>query len=69
MVEKDYCKPGFVGEDINRLYLHPPLKPHKTLADAVDEIIETVLEKKGKVYFTDNDLLKDYERIALITRY
>lgn len=69
LVEKDYCKPGFVGEDINRLYLHPPIKPHKTLADAVDEIIETVLGKKGHVVFTDNDLLKDYERIALITRY
>ncbi len=70
LVEKDFRKPGFVDkENESKLYLHPPKILHKTLADAVDDIIETVLEKNGKVYFTDNDVLKDHHHIALITRY
>jgi hypothetical protein len=71
LVEKDFRKPGFVlllsGAD--RLYVRPPKKPHKILADAVDDIIELVLKKNGKVYFVDNGKLKDYKHIALITRY
>ena len=69
LVEKDYRCPGFVTENDYKLYLRPPKASHKTLPDAVDELVETVLQKNGKVYFTDNDWLKDYGRIALITRY
>ena len=71
LVEKDFRKPGFVLilNGTNHLYIRPPKKPHKILADAVDDIIELVLEKSGQVYFVDNGLLKDYKHIALITRY
>ena len=69
LVEKDFRSPGFVDKDAYRLYLRPPQKPHKVLADAVDDVIEMVLEKNGHVFFTDNGMLKDYQRIALITRY
>jgi hypothetical protein len=69
LVEKDYRCPGFLDENDYHLYLRPPQKPHKVLADAVDDLIELVLEKDGQVYFVDNDLLKAYGRIALITRY
>lgn len=70
LVEKDFRRPGFVNKDDEyRLHLHPPQKLHRVLADAVDDIIEMVLEKNGHVFFTDNDMLKDYQRIALITRY
>lgn len=69
LVEKDFRKPGFVTKDTYRLYLRPPKKVHNIIADAVDDIIEMVLEKNGQVYFTDNGMLKDYQRIALITRY
>ena len=69
LVEKDFRSPGFVDKDAYRLYLRPPPTPHKVLADAVDDIIEMVLEKDGHVFFTDNGMLKDYQRIALITRY
>jgi hypothetical protein len=69
LVEKDYRCPGFVTASDYNLHLRPPKAIHKTLPDAVDELIETVLQKNGKVYFTDNDLLKDYGHIALITRY
>jgi hypothetical protein len=69
LVEKDFRKPGFVAKDVYRLSLRPPQNSHKILADAVDDIIEMVLEKKGQVFFTDNDALKDYQQIASITRY
>ena len=69
LVEKDFRKPGFVAKDVYRLFLRPPQNSHKILADAVDDIIEMVLEKNGQVFFTDNDALKDYQQIASITRY
>jgi hypothetical protein len=69
LVEKDFRMPGFVDEEGNHLYLQPPKISHKILADAVDDIIEMVLEKNGHVYFTDNGMLNEYQHIALIARY
>jgi hypothetical protein len=69
LVEKDYRKPGFLNNDETHLFLTPPKTIHRIVADAVDDIIEMVWEKNGQVVFTENDLLKDYQRIALITRY
>lgn len=69
LVEKDYRQPGFLAENEYHLYIHPTKKANRVLADAVDDIIETVLEKSGHVYFVDNGILKDHQRIALITRY
>ena len=52
LVEKDYRQPGFIlAENEYHLYLHPPKKTYKVLADAVDDIIETVLEKKRLCLF------------------
>ena len=69
LVEKDFRKPGFVEMDAGHLFLRPPQKVHRIVADAVDDIIEMVLEKNGQVFFTENGKLKDYGNIALITRY
>lgn len=69
LVEKDFSKPGFLGGDQYHLFLHVPQEPHIVLADAVNEIIEMVLEKDGVIYFTDNGKLRNHQRIALITRY
>ncbi|MDE3213199.1 MAG: hypothetical protein KGM98_08190 [Bacteroidota bacterium] len=69
LVEKDFRKAGFVEKDRFHLYLRPPRRSHKILADAVDDIIESVLETNGQVFFTDNGALKEYNRIAMITRY
>jgi hypothetical protein len=69
LVEKDYSCAGFLDADKKHIYLKPPQKPHTKLADAVDALIELILEKEGHVYFVENGLLKDYGRIALITRY
>lgn len=69
LVEKDYKSPGFLTENEYHLYIRPPKKRHKVLSDAVDDIIENVMEKNGHVFFVDNGILKDYNRMALITRY
>lgn len=69
LVEKDYRTPGFLTENKYHLYIRPPKKRHKVLPDAVDDIIENVMEKNGHVFFVDNGMLKDYNRMVLITRY
>lgn len=70
LVEKDFRKPGFICEDNDYvLHLATPAKEHTILPDAVDDIIEMVLEKKGDVIFLENGMLKDQHGIALITRY
>jgi hypothetical protein len=70
LVEKDFKKPGFVENgDGYLLHLMPPKTPHKTLSDAVDDLIEMVLDKNGEIVLVDNDALKNHQHIALITRY
>jgi Bacterial archaeo-eukaryotic release factor family 3 len=70
IVEKDYKVPGFVvSENEHFLTLRPPKEVHATIPDAVDEIIETILDKGGNVYFTDNGRLSEYGGMVLISRY
>lgn len=70
MVEKDFTKPGFVKRDDNtNLYLTPPVENHNIMGDAVETIMETILEKNGKIRMVDNGTLTDHDQIALILRY
>lgn len=69
LIEKDHACPGFVTGD--KLNLSKPAlgKPYKIVTDVVDEIMETVLKKNGKVAILQNGMLKNYDGIALIERY
>lgn len=69
LVEKDFMKPAFTGKDEFRLLLRPPQGKHQVITDAVDDVIETVMEKNGEVVFVDNGQLRDFDSIALINRY
>jgi Bacterial archaeo-eukaryotic release factor family 3 len=69
LVEKDFMFTGYTDEQEYLLHGSPAGVNDKILPDAVDELIRMVLDKNGGVCFTENDLLKDYNRIALITRY
>ncbi len=69
LIEKDYQCAGFLDETGNHLYLRPPMKAHRTLPDAADDLIELVLEKNGDVVFLENGKLEEYGGVALITRY
>ncbi|GAA3928974.1 hypothetical protein GO495_06465 [Chitinophaga oryziterrae] len=70
LVEKDFSRPGFLTEK-NEYNLHSqsPLKPHQVLADAINDLMEIVLEKNGQVILLENGTLQAHQRIGLITRY
>lgn len=69
LVEKDYACAGFIGDKAGKFYLKAPKLAHRTIADAVDDIIKTVLLKNGDVLFADKDTLREHQHIALVTRY
>ncbi len=69
LVEEDFHYPAQVDE--TGLILSPANDPTApdVIADAVDDIIETVLNMQGRVVFVDNGQLADHQRITLILRY
>ena len=69
LVEEDYHAPARI--DKSGLHLEKaddPATPD-VLDDAVDEVIQTVLEKQGQVVFVDNGALEQHRRVALVLRY
>jgi signal peptidase I len=63
LVEKDYHAVGYVDPSNEvKLYLNPPLMKHQVITDAVEEIISTVIEKKGDVVVVENGMLEEHER-------
>ncbi len=70
LVEESYSEPGYLDEKNYRLYLEPDKTDGlKRLEDAVDDVIEEVLNKNGEVRFVADGKLQKYGRIALILRY
>jgi hypothetical protein len=69
LVEEDYHAPGTVDGTAMHLKLEDDATAPGVMDDAVDEIIEMVLAKQGRVVFVENGQLKDHQRIALVLRY
>jgi len=69
LVEEDYHVPGTVDETGMELTPVEDATAPGVLDDAVDEVIETVLAKQGRVVFLENGQLDNHQRIALILRY
>jgi len=70
LVEKDFSVMGYTGNnDDYEIHLHPPKQPHRLVPDVVNRLISAVLEKNGEVIIMENDVLQDFGRMALITRY
>jgi hypothetical protein len=68
LVEKDFHYPATVDE--SGLHLTPSdAAAPGVMTDAVDELIETVLDKQGRVVFLDDGQLAIHQRIALVLRY
>jgi len=70
VVEKNYMYPAHHGAESDIIY-H---QDHETennfyIKDAVDDIIEKILENGGDVEFVDAHALKDFDHIALIQYY
>jgi hypothetical protein len=69
LVEEDFHYPARV--DASGLHLTPAdeLVGPEVFDDAVDELIETVLDKNGRVVFVENGALAAHQRLAMILRY
>ena len=69
LVEEDFHYPGRLDESGTHLFpADDPTQPG-VIPDAVDEIIETVLSKQGRVVFTPNGQLDIHQRIVMTLRY
>lgn len=69
MVEKDLHHRAYRKEETAKLHLQPPAKPYTVIPDAVENLIEVMRAKNGKVVFTDNNQLKEFDHVALLLRY
>lgn len=70
VLEKDYMYEAVQGSGKeNIMPAAGSVSKFSCIRDAVDDVIEMVLENGGDVEFADNHLLKDYRQIALIKYY
>jgi Bacterial archaeo-eukaryotic release factor family 3 len=70
VVEKNYMFAAQRGSSDSVIYeASEPYNKFSYIKDAVDDIIEKVLENGGDVEFVDKELLKDYHHIALVKYY
>lgn len=69
MVEKDLHHRAYRKQEASKLLLQPPRKPYTVIPDAVENLIEVVRAKNGKIVFTENNQLKDFDHLALVLRY
>ena len=70
IVEKDFMYAAEHGDTRELIYeADGPFNKFSYIKDAVDDVMEKVLEKGGDVEFVDKGVLKDYQCIALIKYY
>lgn len=69
IVEEDYHTSAKISEDGLGLEIVETHDSPEILEDAVDELIENVLLKKGNVIFADKGKLEKYGKIAALLRY
>ncbi|MBS1510293.1 MAG: hypothetical protein JST86_05590 [Bacteroidetes bacterium] len=69
LVEKDFMYAAEHGATEDIIEAATSLNSFSYIKDAVDDIIEKVLQDGGDVEFTDKDALKLYDHIALIEYY
>lgn len=70
VLERDYTQPGWIDNERQELRLSPYQTDEAIKTeDAVDMLIEEVVNKKGNVEFVDTGRINKYDRIALLLRY
>ncbi|MFI5153988.1 MAG: hypothetical protein ACHQET_11680 [Chitinophagales bacterium] len=70
IVEKDFMYPAHLGANAETIYKQDMnLENPFYIKDAVDDIIERILENGGDVEFVDNGALRAYNKIALVRYY
>lgn len=68
LVEEDFHYPGRLDESGVLIRAEDPNAPN-AMEDAVDDIIETVLNKQGRVIFVENGKLGEHQHIAMTLRF
>jgi hypothetical protein len=68
LVEEDFHFPGQLDENGVLVRAEDPSAPG-VMDDAVDEIVESVLNKQGRVVFVENGKLEEHRRIAMVLRF
>lgn len=68
LVEEDFHFPGRLDENGALVRAEDAAAP-EVMQDAVDEIIESVLDKQGRVVFVEGGRLEAHGQIALVLRY
>jgi hypothetical protein len=67
VVEKDFMYPAEHGSSVDVIYKAvEPYNRFSYIKDAVDDVMEKVLENGGDVEFVDKDVLAPYDRVALV---
>ena len=70
VVEKNYMYAAEHGSSEDMIYkTTEPYNKFSYIKDAVDDVMEKVLENGGDVEFVDEGVLKDYHHIALVQYY
>ena len=69
LVEEEFQFPAVINEDNQILSPAEDSTSPGVVDDAVDEIIEEVINRGGEVFFVDKDDLKIHNRIAMVLRY
>lgn len=69
VVEKNYMYAAEHSAHPDEIYKEPAANKFSVIVDAVDDIIEKVLDSGGDVEFVEENFLKSYGRIALIQYY
>lgn len=69
LVEEGFHYPASVSDDGLSIKGVPENYTHNSVADAVDEVIETVLRRSGQVVFQEKGALNGHKQIAAITRF
>jgi Bacterial archaeo-eukaryotic release factor family 3 len=70
VVEKNFMYAAQHGGSEEVIYkIAEPYNKFSYIKDAVDDVIEKILENGGDVEFVDEGVLKDYQQIALIQYY
>ncbi len=69
LVEQNFSCEGFLADGGEKLLLKAPKSGHKVILDVVDDIIEIVIQKNGKVVLVEDGKLEHLGRIAMILRY
>jgi hypothetical protein len=69
LIEKDYRQSGYISSNGRLLHLNPPSTVYVSYGDVVEELIELVRSKKGKILYGENNSLSHVGKVALLTRY